>query len=103
MMLRSMRIRFASFVTGIVCSSLSGRWSFDALREVRLALFQEGRKRFLASSERTCALNSSFSAFIAALICSRNGCFMSLLLACRAPAGFAASFWAVAVAVDRTS
>src|SRR5882762_4016170 len=37
-----------------------------------------------ASSERTCALNSSFSAFIAALICSRNGCLMSLLLACSA-------------------
>src|SRR6266550_4637023 len=56
-----------------------------------------------ASSERTCALNSSFSAFIAALICSRNGCFMSLLLACSAAAGFAASFPAVSVALAKTS
>src|SRR6202030_2727901 len=40
----------------------------------------------LASSERTCLLNSSFSACIAALICPRNGCFMSLLLACSAAA-----------------
>src|SRR6266478_7904804 len=56
-----------------------------------------------ASSERTCALNSSFSAFIAALICSRNGCFMSLLLACSASAGFAANFPAVSVALARTS
>src|SRR3984885_4610826 len=45
----------------------------------------------LASSERTCALNSSFSTFIAALSCSRNGCFMSLLLACSAFAGFASN------------
>src|SRR5882757_5388693 len=52
-----------------------------------------------ASSERTCALNSSFSAFIAALICSRNGCFMSRLLACSAAAGFAANFRAVSVAL----
>src|SRR5882757_5985372 len=56
-----------------------------------------------ASSERTCTLNSSFSAFIAALICSRNGCFMSLLLACSAAAGFAANFRAVSVALARTS
>ena len=56
-----------------------------------------------ASAERTCALNSSFSAFIAASICSRNGCFMSLLLACSAPAGFAASFRAVSVAVASRS
>jgi hypothetical protein len=44
-----------------------------------------------ASSERTCALNSSFSAFIAAMFWSRNGRFMSLLLACSASAGFAAN------------
>src|SRR6476469_2419084 len=56
-----------------------------------------------ASSERTYALNSSFSAFIAALICSRNGCFMSLLLACSAAAGFAANLRAVSVARARTS
>src|SRR5258708_16150214 len=56
-----------------------------------------------ASSERTCALNSSFSAFIAALIGSRNGCFMSLLLACSAAAGFAANFRAVSVALASTS
>src|SRR6266851_4384898 len=56
-----------------------------------------------ASSERTCALNSSFSAFIADLSCSRNGCFMSLLLACSAAAGFAASFRAISVALARTS
>src|SRR6201997_1366398 len=56
-----------------------------------------------ASSERTCTLNSSFSAFIAALICSRNGCFMSLLLACSAAAGFAANFRAVSVALARRS
>ena len=56
-----------------------------------------------ASAERTCTLNSSFSAFIAALICSRNGCFMSLLLACSAAAGFAANFRAVSVALARTS
>src|SRR3984893_7119588 len=56
-----------------------------------------------ASSERTCTLNSSFSAFIAALICSRNGCFMSLLLACSPAAGFAANFRAVSVAFASTS
>src|SRR6202051_5311309 len=56
-----------------------------------------------ASSERTCVLNSSFSAFIAALICSRNGCFISLLLALSSPAGFAANFPAVSVALARTS
>src|SRR5258705_5743476 len=56
-----------------------------------------------ASSERTCALNSSFSAFIAALICSRNGCLMSLLLACSAAAGFAANFRAVSVALTTKS
>jgi hypothetical protein len=56
-----------------------------------------------ASSERTCALNSSFSAFIAALICSRNGCFMSLLLACSAAAGFDANFPAVSVALASAS
>src|SRR6267142_4996627 len=32
-------------VTGVVCSCLCGRSRFDAPREVRLALFQEGRKR----------------------------------------------------------
>src|SRR6266852_6214969 len=41
----SKRIRFTSFVTGVVCSCLSGRRRFDAPREVRLALFQESRKR----------------------------------------------------------
>src|ERR1700730_1881249 len=56
-----------------------------------------------ASLERTCTLNSSFSAFIAALICSRNGCFMSLLQACSALAGLAATFSAVSVALARTS
>src|ERR1700731_3426141 len=55
-----------------------------------------------ASSERTCALNASFSAFIAALICSRNVCFMSLLLACNASVGFPANFRAVSVAFVRT-
>src|SRR5258707_752405 len=54
-----------------------------------------------ASSERTCALNSAFSACIAALICSRKDCFMSFLLAWSAPAGFAASFRAVSLAVAR--
>src|SRR5260370_34352190 len=34
-----------SFVTGVVCSCLRGRWRFDCPREVRLALFQEGCKR----------------------------------------------------------
>src|SRR5258708_32604061 len=32
-------------VAGVVCSCLCGRWRFDAPREVRLAFFQEGRKR----------------------------------------------------------
>lgn len=32
-----------------------------------------------ASADRTCALNSSFSAFIAALTCGRNGSFRSRL------------------------
>src|SRR5258708_40088872 len=54
-----------------------------------------------ASSGRTCALNSSFSAFIGDLICSRNERFISLLEACSAPAGFAASFRAVSLAVAR--
>ena len=68
--------------------------------EVRRALLQKRRQAPpLRLAERTCALNSSFSAFIAALICSRNGRFMSLLLACSAPAGFAANFRAVSVAV----
>ena len=62
-------------------------------------LLEKGGKRFLASSERTWRLNSSFSAFIAALICSRTARFMSLLLACSAPAGFAASCRAVSVAI----
>src|ERR1700742_2382510 len=56
-----------------------------------------------ASSERTCTLNSAFSAFIAALICSRNGCFMSRLLAGSAAAGFVANFRAVSVALSSTS
>src|SRR5713101_3995687 len=32
-------------VTGVVYSCLYGHWRFDTPREVRLALFQEGRKR----------------------------------------------------------
>src|SRR6266700_2753101 len=47
MMFRSKRIRSASFVTGVVCSCLRGRRRFVAPREVRLALFQESRKRLL--------------------------------------------------------
>src|SRR3982074_1973420 len=34
-------------VTGLVRSCLRGRWRFDCPREVRLALFQERRKRLL--------------------------------------------------------
>jgi hypothetical protein len=76
-----------------------------------LMLLVKSRLRFprqavsasFASSERTCALNSSFSAFIAALICSRNGCFIRLLLACSAAAGFAANFRAVSIALGRAS
>src|SRR6266436_5331039 len=37
-------------VTGVVCSCLCGRWRFDAPREVRLALFQEGRQRLFCVS-----------------------------------------------------
>lgn len=54
-----------------------GRWSLDEHRAIRLALLNPRRERlfciFFVSSERTCALSSSFSAFIATLICSRNG------------------------------
>jgi hypothetical protein len=42
-----------------------------------LRLSRKAENASFASAERTCALNSSFSAFIAVLICSRNGCWSS--------------------------
>src|SRR4051794_27551970 len=70
-----------------------GRWCFA----------RKAANAPLASSERTRAPNSRFSAFMAAFICSRKGRFMSLLLARRAAGGFAANLRAVSVAVASKS
>src|ERR1700692_3463279 len=60
--------------------------------------FRKAVSASLASSERTRTLNASFSAFIAALTCSRKERFRSRLEACRALAGFAGRLRAVSVA-----